>query len=109
MIPTAVAAADVATASREATGVEVVSRAGAEAVLLDDAGRATDNVSIVAAADTVPIAVAVLRDFMLPDADDWEVITGIVVSWLLSLDTSVSAITAGATTITDPSTTEMMQ
>ena len=108
MIPTAAAAADAATASREATDVEVVSRAGAEAVLLDDAGGATDNVSIVAAADTVPIAVVVLRDFMLSDADDWEVITGFVVSWLLSLDTSVSAIAAGATTVTDPSATKMM-
>ena len=65
-------------ASREGTGVEVASRAGAEAALLDDAGGATDNVSIVAAADAVPIAVAVLRDFMLSDSDEWVVITGFV-------------------------------
>ena len=63
-------------ASREGAGVEVASRAGAEAALLDDAGGVTDNVSIVAAADAVPIAVAVMRDFMLSDSDDWEVITG---------------------------------
>lgn len=93
-------------ASREGAGVEVASRAVAEAALLDDAGGATDNVSIVAAADAVPIAVA-----MLSDSDEWVVITGLVdtVSCLLSLDTSVSAITAGATTVTDPSTKEMMQ
>ena len=35
-------------ASREGAGVEVASRAVAEAALLDDAGGATDNVSIVA-------------------------------------------------------------
>ena len=44
-------------ASREGVDVEVASRA--EAALLDDAGGATDNVSIVAAADAVPIVVAV--------------------------------------------------
>ena len=46
--------------------------------MLDDAGGATDNVSIVAAADAVPIAIAVLRDFMLSDSDEWVVITGLV-------------------------------
>ena len=60
-IPTATAAAPAAhaaTASREAAGVEVASRA--DALLLDDAGGATDNVgSVAAAADAVPIVVAV--------------------------------------------------
>ena len=42
LIPTATAAAaDAATASREAAGVEVASGAEAEAALLDDAGGAT--------------------------------------------------------------------
>jgi hypothetical protein len=65
-------------ASREGAGVEVASRA--EASLLDDAGGATDNVGIEAAADAVPIVVAVERDFMLLHSDDWEVVAGIVVA-----------------------------
>ena len=67
-------------ASREGAGVEVASRAGAEAPLLDDAGGATDNVGIEAAADAVPIVVAVWRDFMLLHSDDWEGVAGIVVA-----------------------------
>ena len=52
-------------ASREGVaGVEVASRAGAEVVLLDDAGGATDNVSIVAAADAVPSPLPCFRILM---------------------------------------------
>jgi len=43
---------------------------------LYDAGGVNDKVSIVAAADAVPIAVAVVRDFMLSDSDEWVVVTG---------------------------------
>jgi len=46
---------------------------------------------------------------MLSDSDDWEVVAGIVVASLLSLGALVSATADGATTVTDPSTKEMMQ
>jgi len=76
LIPAAAAASYASTASMEGAGVEVASRAGADAALLEDTGGVNDNVSIVAAADAVPIAVAFVRDFMLSDSDEWVVITG---------------------------------
>ena len=51
-------------ASREGAGVEVALRAVAEAALLDDAGGATDNVSIVSAADAVPSPLPCFRILM---------------------------------------------
>ena len=58
LIPAAAAASYASTASMEGAGVEVASRAGADAALLDDEGAVKDDVSIVAAADAFAVDVA---------------------------------------------------
>ena len=65
------AAESAATAPWEGAAVEVASRAGADAALLEVA-----NVSIMAAAEAEAAAVAVKGDLMLSPADELRFITG---------------------------------